>query len=265
MCSPVRFSSVAAGLAFVAMTAAAAHAQSLRINGNPSATVAAAPDYAAEARGNPWDFDSPTDYVYAYSLGEDTPQDKRNEYTSWQPYPSVQNGVFTGVTREQTPSIQMLFGGVPGAMNARQDTGLKTPVDAGRYVTLSFRMRRSWAAGQTEALKVIWEKGRRAAGTPTGVLLMLARGYDNDTARWINQNPIGSQGAANEWQVYRVRLTDPNVLVGNRFSGTPWNSNVNSTRMVSGGVQSGPIFRRAVMASRKASGALSKPATWPHA
>ena len=72
----------------------------------------------------------------------------------------------------------------------------------------------------------MWEKGLRAASTPVGVLLMLAKGFDNDTARWINQNPIGSQGTANEWQVYRVRLTDPRMLVGNRFNGTPWNGNV---------------------------------------
>ena len=66
---------------------------------------------------------------------------------------------------------------------------------------------------------MLWEKGRRAASTPVGVLLLLAKGFDNDTARWINQNPIGSQGNANEWQVYRVRLTDPRMLVGNRFNG----------------------------------------------
>lgn len=237
MCSPVRLSSVAVGL-ILCGTAAPLHAQTLRINGSATATVAAAPDYAAEVKGDPWDFDKSSDYVYAYSLGEDTPQDNNNEYTAWQPYPSVQNGIFSGVTREQTPSIQMLFGGVPGAMNARQDTGLKTPIDASRYVTLSFRLKRSWAAGTTEALKVLWEKGRRAVQTPAGVLLLLARGYDNDTARWINQNPIGSQGGANDWQVYRVRLTDPRVLVGNRFNGTPWSNQVMGLSITPG---TGPV------------------------
>jgi hypothetical protein len=226
------------GLVFAALAAAPLEAQSLRVNGGPSVTVAAAPDYAAEAKGDPWDFDSSRDYVYAYSLGEDTPQDKGNDYTAWEPYPAVQNGIFSGVLREQTPSIQMLFGGVPGAMNARQDTGLKTPIDAGRYVTLSFRVKRSWAAGTTEALKVLWEKGRRGVGTPAGVLLLLARGYDNDTARWINQNPIDSQGSANEWQVYRVRLTDPRVLVGNRFAGSPWSQAVMGLSITPG---TGPV------------------------
>jgi hypothetical protein len=238
MCSPVRFSSVATGLVFVVLAAAPLQAQFLRVNGGGSATVAAAPDYAAEAKGDPWDFDKSADYVYAYSLGEDTPQDQGNEYTAWEPYPTVQNGIFSGVLREQSPSIQMLFGGVPGAMNARQDTGLKTPIDAGRYVTLSFRVKRSWAAGTTEALKVLWEKGRRAVNTPVGVMLLLAKGYDNDTARWINQNPVGSQGGANEWQVYRVRLTDPRVLVGNRFDGTPWSNSVMGMSITPG---TGPV------------------------
>ena len=106
----------------------------------------------------------------------------------------------------------MLFGGVPGAMNARQDTGMKTPIDASRYVTLSFRVKRSWAAGNTEALKVLLGEGPARRGDRRRRLLLLAKGYDNDTARWINQNPIGNQGDANEWQVYRVRLTDPRVL-----------------------------------------------------
>ena len=203
-----------------------AAAQTFRVNGGASATVPAAPDYAAETRGDPWDFDKPSDYVYGYSLGEDTPQDRGNDYTAWEPYPTVQGGIFSGVTREQAPAIQMLFGGVPGAMNARQDTGIRMPVDANRYVTLSFRLKRSWAAATTEALKVIWEKGRRDASTESAVLLMLAKGYDNDTARWINQNPLPGQGAANEWQVYRIRLTDPRVLVGNRFGGTAWSGSV---------------------------------------
>ncbi|WP_157899636.1 hypothetical protein [Luteitalea pratensis] len=234
----MRFSSAASSVLLGLLAVGPVQAQSLRVNGNASSTVPAAPDYAAEAKGDPWDFDKSSDYVYAYSLGEDTPQDKANEYTSWEPYPTVQNGIFSGVTRELTPSVQMLFGGVPGAMNARQDTGLQTPIDAGRYVTLSFRLKRSWAAANTEALKVLWEKGRRDVSTPVGVLLLLAKGYDNDTARWINQNPIGSQGNANEWQVYRVRLTDPRVLIGNRFAGTPWNGNIAGLSVTPG---SGPV------------------------
>ncbi len=225
MCSPVRFSSVVVALALAGLPRAA-DAQTFRVNGATSATVAAAPDYAAEAKGDPWDFDKSSDYAYAYSLGEDTPQDKGNDYTSWEPYPTVQNGLFSGTTREESPALQMLFGGVPGAMNARQDTGIHTPIDANRYVNLSFRVKRSWTAGGTELLKVVWEKGRRDVSTASAVLLLLAKGYDNDTARWINQNPIGAQGAANDWQVYRVRLTDPSVLVGNRFGGTQWSGDV---------------------------------------
>ena len=194
MCSPVRFSSVASGVLLGLLAVGPVEAQSLRVNGSTSSTVPAAPDYAAEVKGDPWDFDKSSDYVYTYSLGEDTPQDNVNEYTAWEPYPTVQNGIFSGVTREQTPSLQMLFGGVPGAMNARQDTGLQTPIDAGRYVTLSFRVKRSWAAANTEALRLLWEKGRACTFTPVGVLLLLAKGFDNDTARWINQNPIGQPG-----------------------------------------------------------------------
>jgi hypothetical protein len=115
---------------------------------------------------------------------------------------------------------------------------MRTPIDAGRYVTLSFRLKRSWAAGNSEILKVLWEKGRRDVATPVGVLLLLARGYDNDTARWINQNPLATQGAANEWQVYRFRLTDPAVLAANRFAGTAWNGQVMGLSLTPG---SGPV------------------------
>lgn len=238
MCSPLRTWWLAAPLGVGLLVATPAGAQQLRVNGAASATVPAAPDYAAEVKGDPWDFDRASDFNYTYSLGEDTPQDRGNDYTSWEPWPSVQNGIFSGITREQTPSLQMLFGGVPGAMNARQDTGLAAPIDANRYATLSFRMRRSWAAADTEVLKVLWEKGRRDASTPTGVLLMLARGYDNDTARWVNQNPIDSQGAANEWQVYRIRLNDPSVLPRNRFGGSAWADRVAGLSLTPG---TGPI------------------------
>lgn len=238
MCFRVRFSSVASSVLLGLLAIGPVEAQTFRVNGSSSATVPAAPDYAAEVKGDPWDFDKNTDYIYAYSLGDATPQDKDNEYTAWEPYPTVQNGIFSGVTREQAPSIQMLFGGVPGAMNARQDTGLQTPIDASRYVTLSFRVKRSWAAGNTEALHVWWEKGRRAVSTPGGLILLLGKGYDNDTARWINQNPIANQGNANEWQVYRVRLTDPRMLVGNRFIGTPWDGTVAGLSITPG---SGPV------------------------
>jgi hypothetical protein len=213
----LRFSYVALALTAVLTTAPVALGQTLRIDGATSRTVAAAPDYAAEAIGDPWDFDSRSDYDYTYSLGEDTPQDAGNEFTSWQPYPTVSGGIFSGITRESRPALQMLFGGVPGAMNAAQKTGMRYPIDTSRYVWLSFRVRRSWAAGNTETLKVLWEAGRRSASTPTGVLIMLARGYDNDMGRWVNQTPIATQGAANDWQVYRFRLSDAALFAGNRF------------------------------------------------
>lgn len=202
--------------------AAPAAAQSLLVDGATSRTVPAAADYAAEVMGDPWDFDAKSDYSYSYSLGEDTPQDQGNEFTSWQPWPTVSNGVFSGVTREARPAVQMLFGGIPGAMNTVQKTGARYPVDASRYQWLSFRVRRSWAAPPTETLKAIWEAGRRASGTPSGIFIFLARGYDNDMGRWVNQNPIGSQGKANEWQVYRFRLSDASSLSPNRFGGDPW-------------------------------------------
>lgn len=220
-----------------ALASTEAAAQSLQVNGGASATVAAAPDYAAETKGDPWDFDKASDYSYTYSLG-DTPQAGGYEFTAWEPYPTISSGTFSGTTRDSNASLQMLFGGLPGSMNAIQDSGIRSPIDAGRYVTLAFRVRRSWAAADTETLKVIWEKGRRAAATPSAVLLLLARGYDNDTARWINQTPVGSQGGANEWQVYRVRLTDPRVLVGNRFSGTPWQDQVMGLSLTAG---NGPV------------------------
>jgi hypothetical protein len=234
----LRFPSTLATTLLLLAALTPAQAQSLRINGAASTTVPAAPDYAAEVKGDPWDFDAPSDYSYTYSIGDRTPQDNGDEFTAWQPYPTVSRGVFTGITREAAPSLQMLFGGIPGAMNAQQDTGVRAPIDAGRYVTLSFRVKRSWTAGTTELLKVIWEKGRRSASTAAATLLLLAKGYDNDTARWINQNPIGAQGAADQWQVYRVRLTDPRVLATNRFSGTPWSDNVMGLSLTPG---QGPV------------------------
>ncbi len=219
----LHFSSFAAALALLLVCAQSATAQQLRIDGVAAKTVSAAPDFAAEVMGDPWDFDSRTDYDYTYSLGEDTAEDRGNEFTSWQPYPTITGGVFSGVTRERRAALQMLFGGVPGAMNAVQKTGMRYPVDTGRYTWLSFRVRRSWAASSGEVLKVLWEAGRRSASTPAGVLLMLARGYDNDMGRWVNQTPIGAQGAANEWQVYRFRLPDAALFAsGNRFGGAPW-------------------------------------------
>lgn len=234
----LRFSYVGLALTAVLTTAPVALGQTLRIDGATSRTVAAAPDYAAEAIGDPWDFDSRSDYDYTYSLGEDTPQDAGNEFTSWQPYPTVSGGIFSGVTREARPALQMLFGGVPGAMNAAQKTGTRYPIDTSRYVWLSFRVRRSWAAANTETLKVLWEAGRRSASTPTGVLIMLARGYDNDMGRWVNQTPIASQGAANDWQVYRFRLSDAALFAGNRFGGTPWQGQMMGLSLTPG---DGPI------------------------
>lgn len=217
-----RFAVVAAAGLVALVAGIEASAQTLRIDGATSRTVQAAPDFAAEVIGDPWDFDSPSDYDYTYSLGEDTPQDQGNEFTAWQPYPSVANGVFTGVTREAVPALQMLFSGVPGAMNDVLRTGVRHPIDTSRYAWLSFRVKRSWTAADVETMKALWEEGRRGAGLPVGVLLFLARGYDNDMGRWVNQQPLGAQGGANEWQVYRFRLSDAVSLSNNRFGGHPW-------------------------------------------
>lgn len=90
----MRFLSLAAGVLLALLTVGSAEAQSLRVNGDTSATVPAAPDYAAEVKGDPWDFDKSSDYVYSYSLGEDTPQDNGNEYTAWEPYPPCRTASF---------------------------------------------------------------------------------------------------------------------------------------------------------------------------
>ena len=217
----LRFSLVISA-ALALATAGTLSAQTLRIDGATSRTVQAAPDYAAEVMGDPWDFDAPSDYNYGYSIGEATPQDAGNEFTSWQPHPTVSNGIFSGVTREPKPSLQMLLGGIPGAMNAVQKTGARYPIDAGRYSWLSFRVKRSWAAANVETMKLLWEAGRRSESTPVGIFIFLGRGYDNDMGRWINQAPVAAQGSADQWQVYRVRLSDVHDLGQNRFGGTPW-------------------------------------------
>ena len=191
-------------------------AQSLRVNGSTSTvTVPAAPDYAAEVKGDPWDFDKSSDYVYTYSLGAHAVLLRIHRVAAIPD--GARTALFSGVTLSTRPSLQMLFGGIPGAMNAQQDTGLRFPIDAARYTTLSFRVRRSWPAGDSEGLGVGWEKGRRGT-SPRGTLVVLAKGFDNNTARWTNQNPLAQQGAANEWQVYRVRLTDAQLFPGNRFN-----------------------------------------------
>ncbi|WP_239489542.1 hypothetical protein [Luteitalea sp. TBR-22] len=230
----MRFSSLVVLLGLVAATSASA--QTLRVNGSASVTVAAAPDYAAEAKGDPWDFDKASDYVYTYSLGA---TQASYEYTAWQPYPTVSGGVFRGVARESKPSLQMLFGGVPGAMNAAQDTGLRTPIDATRYRVLSFRVKRSWAGSTNEVLGVSWEKGRRGASA-AAAMLILEQGHNNDTALWANQMPVAVQGAANEWQVFSIRLDDPKNLVPFWFdNGTPWSGQVMGLNLSPGTAPSG--------------------------
>ena len=224
MCSPVRFSSVASVVLLGLLAVGPVEAQSLLVNGSASATVPAAPDYAAEVKGDPWDFDQSSDYVYTYSLGA---TQTSYEYTAWQPYPTVQNGLFTGITREPIPSLQMLFGGVPGAMNAQQDTGLKRR--STRAATS--RCRSGFVVRGRPALsKHSASAGRRACAAFHLVALSSCwpRGSTATPGRWTNQNPVGQQGAANDWQVYRVRLTDAQLFPRNRFNPTdsPWNGQV---------------------------------------
>jgi len=140
MCSPVRFSSAAAGVLLGLLGVGTVDAQSLQVNGNVSATVPAAPDYAAEVKGDPWDFEQSSDYVYTYSLGS---TQTSYEYTAWQPYPTVQNGLFTGVTREPKPSLQMLPLRIvvgPGRCRQPRRTGDEGPRRSGRIRRESHRV-----------------------------------------------------------------------------------------------------------------------------
>ncbi len=52
-------------------------------------------------------------------------------------------GQLSGVARNTTPSVEVQFSGVNGALNAVGRNGVVHPIDANRFRRLSFRLRRS--------------------------------------------------------------------------------------------------------------------------
>src|SRR4030095_17181944 len=92
-------------LGFSLVLAGEAAAQSLTISGASSATGLSGVEFASTVIGDPWDFNQRTDYVYMLSDdGAGNPA-----FTS---VPTMAGGLLSGISRGQTPMIEMQFSGV---------------------------------------------------------------------------------------------------------------------------------------------------------
>ena len=111
-------------------------AQSFTIGGASAQTSQPGADFATTILGDPWDFTERTDWVHMYS-------DNESGASAWSGTPTQTGGVFRGVSSGQAPSVQVLYQGIDGALNAIGKNGVITPIDASRYRRLSFRARRS--------------------------------------------------------------------------------------------------------------------------
>ncbi len=181
---------------------------------------AAARDFATEVIGDPWDFEQATDYNYMYSLepGSNRP--------AWVSMPTFADGYFHGISQSNTPKLSMQFEGVsiaPGALNAAFRTGVRYPIDANTYRRLSFRIRRSVGFAATELLSALWFTATYRSENDYGVRYFTSMNFNEHVGRYENQMPLGSQGRADEWQIYKVDLTQaPTAL----FFGKPWQQTV---------------------------------------
>jgi hypothetical protein len=182
------------GLA-LALTSEAA-AQSLTISGGSSATGRSGADFATTVIGDPWDFEQATDYVYMLS-------DDGTGSPAFTSIPTMANGMLSGVSRGQTPMVEMQFSGVDGAFNSIMKTGVRYPIDASRFRRLSFRMRRS--NGLPDAGDLVgafyWPNTSRGGG---GLKLRPARGTSPGGV-YANMSPAASQSGAG-YQIYRIDL-----------------------------------------------------------
>jgi hypothetical protein len=189
--------------------AGAASAQSLTIGGASSQTSRAGSDFATTILGDPWDFDQATDWVYMYS-------DNESGAPSWTDTPTQSGGVLRGVSRGQAPSLQVLYQGIDGALNAVGRNGVTTPIDANRYRRLSLRVRRSVGTPDTQdRIAAFWFPNSSQAGS--GFALWQARGVYAGYQH-ANMMPVANQGSAT-YQIYRVDLDRPLQAAGPAWTG----------------------------------------------
>ncbi|MBL8139607.1 MAG: hypothetical protein JNM38_00745 [Acidobacteria bacterium] len=231
---------VLAGIAAALMTSSPAVAQTFDLQpisaGPPGAVSAqagpgfvAGRDFATEVIGDPWDFEEATDYNYAYSM---------DDYTgtpAFQSLPTVANGYFRGIARTSVPKVSLQFEGVVGALNSAYRTGVRYPIDANRYRALAFRVRRSVPMATGELLTALWFTGTVRSGDTSGLQYFGATGYNPFTNRYENQMPVGAQGSANQWQIYKVDLTRGTIQIK---SGQPWINTVRGIELYVGRDQS---------------------------
>src|SRR5689334_14099007 len=132
----LRLTQVAAAGLLAAVISGEAHAQSLTIGGASSATSQPGVDFATSVLGDPWDFDQRTDWVSMYSANE-------AGASTFAGTPTQNGGVLSGVSSGSSPTVQLLYQGIDGALNGVGKSGFTTPIDASRFKRLSFRVRRS--------------------------------------------------------------------------------------------------------------------------
>jgi hypothetical protein len=205
----LRLTQVAAAGLLAAVISGEAHAQSLTIGGASSATSQPGVDFATSVLGDPWDFDQRTDWVSMYSANE-------AGASTFAGTPTQNGGVLSGVSSGTSPTVQLLYQGVDGALNSIGKTGFTTPIDASRFKRLSFRVRRS--VGIPDSLDRVaanWFPNSSLAGA--GFALWQAKGiYAN--AQHANMMPQASQAGAT-YQIYRVDLDAPLQASGPAWTG----------------------------------------------
>ena len=138
---------VVSGVLLLLLSTTALSAQTLTVTrpdtppvvGGPLATVLpAGRDFATEVLGDPWDFEQESDWIRAFSLDGLDPTT-----SAWADTPVLENGKFKGRSRTTQPVLSLQFEGLGGNLNLATRTGVRFPIDAGKYTRLSFRMRRS--------------------------------------------------------------------------------------------------------------------------
>lgn len=157
-------------------------------------------DFAAEVIGDPWDFEQASDYNLMYSLHPSDP--KRS---AWAGVPTLNAGVFTGISATTTPKLSIQFEGIAGGFNMAGKNGVRYPIDASRYRRLSFRVRRS--ASPPDLMQVLWFNGITRSPATAGGRLWPSAGYNDQAGRYTNQMPASRQGSG--WQIYKIDLDRP--------------------------------------------------------
>lgn len=200
------------GLLALLAVARSTAAQSFTFSdGSTTKSVKPGDDFATTVVGDPWDFSQGSDYVWMFSEG-------------WASRPAVSSGRLSGVVSangsDPSPSLQIQFEGVAGALNLIDKNGATYPIDPASYNRLSFRMRRSTAPNIYDLIEAVWFKSSSRA-TGVGSRLSLSTGYDDAIKRYTNQSPPASQTNP-DYHIYKLDL-DTSVPF-TRSTGVPYNS-----------------------------------------